>query len=283
MAAGPPHIIAGYPIIIGSTVEPKKSLGQHWLKNKKALSAICDAAGLTKRDTVLEIGPGTGLLTKHLLERAGKIFAVELDERLATALPKKIKSRKLKVEQGDILRFNPAKMPPGYKVVANIPYYLTGNLLRALGGSVNPPEKMVLLVQKEVAERIVAEPGQMSVLAISVQLHYQASLGQIVEARLFTPPPKVDSQILILDRHKEPLFDNLDTKAFFKVVKAGFSGRRKKLRSSLGGSLGISKKEADAILGQAGVSSDLRAQNLSLQNWYDITQAWHSTKLKLVI
>lgn len=262
-------------------MKPKKSLGQHWLKDKKTLGAICDAAELTKQDTVLEIGPGLGTLTKHLVERAGKVVAVELDEQLALALPKKIKSLKLKVEQGDILHFNLAKLAPGYKVVANIPYYLTSNLLRVLGESVNPPQTVVLLVQKEVAQRIVADSGQMSILSVSVQLYYQPSLGQVVAAKLFTPPPKVDSQILVLNKHPEPLFDNLDAKVFFRVVKAGFSARRKKLRGSLSGSLGISKKEADAILAQAGVDPNLRAQNLSLQNWHDIAQAWHPTKLML--
>ncbi len=262
-------------------MKPKKSLGQHWLKNKKALSQICTAAKLTKRDTVLEIGPGPGTLTKLLVEQTGKVIAVELDEKLALDLPKKIKSRKLKVEQGDILHFNLAKLTPGYKVVANIPYYLTSNLLRVLSESVNPPQSIVLLVQKEVAERVVAEPGQMSVLAVSVQLYYQASLGQVIEAKLFTPPPKVDSQILILNKHPEPLFDNLDSKSFFRVVKAGFSARRKKLRGSLSGGLNISKKETDEILAQAGIDANLRAQNLSLEDWYKITQAWHPTKLML--
>ncbi|PJE65106.1 ribosomal RNA small subunit methyltransferase A [Candidatus Saccharibacteria bacterium CG10_big_fil_rev_8_21_14_0_10_47_8] len=262
-------------------MKPKKSLGQHWLKNKKALSQICAAADLTKQDTVLEIGPGLGTLTKLLVEQAGKVVAVELDEKLALDLPKKIKSQKLKVEQGDILHFNLAKLAPGYKVVANIPYYLTSNLLRVLGESVNPPQMVVLLVQKEVAQRVVASPGQMSVLAISVQLYYRASLGQIVEAKLFTPSPKVDSQILILNKHLEPLFDNLDTKSFFRVVNAGFSSRRKKLRGSLSGSLGISKKAADEILSQVGIDGNLRAQNLPLQDWYKIALAWHPTKLML--
>lgn len=264
-----------------SELKPKKSLGQHWLKSKKALNAVCDAARLTKKDIVLEIGPGPGTLTKYLVEKARKVVAVELDEHLAQALPKKIKSRKLKVEQSDILQFDLAKLAPGYKVVANIPYYLTSNLLRVLSESVNPPQMIVLLVQKEVAERVVAQPGQMSVLAVSVQLFYQVKLGEVIEAKLFKPPPKVDSQILILTKHPEPLFDDLDNKAYFRVVKAGFSARRKKLRSSLSGGLGVGKKEMDVILEQAGVDGDLRAQNLSLEDWHKIMLAWHPTKLKV--
>ena len=127
---------------------------------------------------------------------------------------------------------------------------------------------MVLLVQKEVAERIAAQPGQMSVLAISVQLYYQPQLGRVVSAELFTPSPKVDSQVVILKCREKPLFTGLDSNKFFKIVKAGFSERRKKLRSSLAGGLGISKEQADRLLAAAGVGSDSRAQELSLQQWH---------------
>jgi 16S rRNA (adenine1518-N6/adenine1519-N6)-dimethyltransferase len=262
-------------------MQPKKSLGQHWLRSKAALRDICDAAELDKKDVVLEIGPGPGALTKNLIERVHKVVAVELDEDLAAALPKKIKSRKLKVEQGDILKFNLSKMPPGYKVVANIPYYLTSHLLRHLAESVNPPDMVVLLIQTEVAQRVVTKPGQMSIIAVSVQLYFEAELGRMVDAKLFTPPPKVDSQILILHRKMEPMFENLDTRLFFRVVKAGFSAKRKKLRSSLSSGLGIGKKEADEILATADVDGDLRAQNLDLEDWYKIMQAWHPVKLSI--
>ncbi len=249
--------------------EAKKSLGQHWLNDPISLQAICDAAQISPTDTVLEIGPGHGSLTKYLVERAGRVIAIEKDETLAPLL----KMPKLEVIAGDILKFDFGSLPHPYKIVANIPYYLTSYLLRLLGETANMPELAALLVQKEVAERVCAEPGQMSLLAVSVQLHYQPSLGQVVPARLFVPPPKVDSQVLLLHRRTEPLFRDLDKDKFFKVVKAGFSEKRKKLRSSLAGGLGLSKDAADTLLTKAGISGDLRAQNLSLADWHKLYQA----------
>src|SRR5579862_6366474 len=214
-------------------MEAKKSLGQHWLKDEAILEGICEAAGLQKDDTVLEIGPGLGSLTAKLVKHAGKVVAVELDEDLAISLAGKIKTSNLEVVQADILKFDLTQLPPDYKVVANIPYYLTSNLIRVLCESANPPVLMVLLVQKEVAERIAAEPGQTSLLSVATQLYYIPELGSVVPAGLFEPPPKVDSQVIILKRRLESLFSNLDTRVYFNVVKAGFAGRRKKLRSSL--------------------------------------------------
>ena len=176
--------------------------------------------------------------------------------------------------EGDILKFDLTALPAGYKVVANIPYYLTGNLLKMLCESPNPPSKMALLVQKEVAERLAAEPGQMSLLAVSVQLYYEVEIGTVVPARLFSPPPKVDSQIVALARRQKPLFENLDYKLFFRLVKAGFSGKRKKLRGSLSAGLRISKDQADGLLNQAGIDGNLRAQNLSLADWNRLALAY---------
>ncbi|HET9722068.1 MAG TPA: 16S rRNA (adenine(1518)-N(6)/adenine(1519)-N(6))-dimethyltransferase RsmA [Candidatus Saccharimonadales bacterium] len=251
-------------------VEPRKSLGQHWLSDEATLEAICEAANLKKTDTVLEIGPGLGDLTRQLVKQVSKVVAVELDEKLAAALEIKIKAPNLEVVQGDILRYDLSSLPTAYKVVANIPYYLTSNLLRTLSESSNPPLEMTLLVQKEVAERICAQPGEMSLLAVSVQLYYQPKLGPVVSAELFVPPPKVDSQVVLLKKRVRPLFDNLNNRQFFRVVKAGFAGRRKKLRSSLAAGLDISKEEADRLLANTGIDGDLRAQNLSLQDWHQI-------------
>lgn len=250
----------------------KKSLGQHWLRNQKILAQICEYAELGSEDTVLEIGSGLGDLTDELVQRAGKVIAVEKDEKLADQLTRKVLPEKLEVITGDILKFDLGKLPKGYKVVANIPYYLTSNLLRVLSESANRPRLMVLLVQKEVAERITAGPGQMSVLAVSVQLYNQTSLGIVVPAKAFEPPPKVDSQVVILKRREEPLFKNLDDKEFFRIVKAGFSERRKKLRSSLSGGLGISVEEADELLTSSGVAENRRAQELSLQEWHILSK-----------
>src|SRR3989344_438604 len=260
----------------------KKSLGQHWLEDRASLQAMCQAAQVSESDTVLEVGPGQGSLTKQLLARGTHVVAVELDSTLAANLAKILShhisplskagpwKEGLEVVERDILKFDLTALPVGYKVVANIPYYLTGNLLKMLCESPNPPSKMALLVQKEVAQRLAAEPGQMSVLAVSVPLYYEVNLAQVVSAKLFNPPPKVDSQIVALTRRQKPLFKNLDYKLFFRLVKAGFSGKRKKLRGSLSAGLNISKEQVDQLLLQAGIDGNLRAQNLSLVDWHKI-------------
>jgi 16S rRNA (adenine1518-N6/adenine1519-N6)-dimethyltransferase len=245
----------------------KKSLGQHWLSHGATLNYIADAADISLNDTILEIGPGTGTLTQKLLATGAKVIAVEKDETLAAKLPLK---PNLQVVPGDILSFDLSQLPTDYKVVANIPYYLTSNLLRTLAESPNSPITMVLLVQREVAERIAAGPGKMSLLAISAQLYYQPELGRIVPAKLFEPPPKVDSRVVILRRYARPQFKNLDSQIFFQIVKAGFSQRRKKLRSSLSGGLGMSKDQADDLLKRAGINPNARAQELSLKQWHSL-------------
>jgi len=252
---------------------PRKSLGQHWLEDQPTLESICHAAELSKSDTVLEIGPGKGSLTSWLMKQAGQVVAVELDEQLVVQLSAMFGDKNLAVVNEDILRFDFSLLPTGYKVVANIPYYLTSNLLRTLSESTNPPTLMVLLVQKEVAERLAAAPGQMSILGISVQLYYETTLGQVVPAHLFTPPPKVDSRVVILRRRTRVLFENLDSQLFFRLVKAGFAARRKKLRSSLSAGLNLDKKETERLLENAGIDPNLRAQDLSLQDWHRLSQA----------
>jgi 16S rRNA (adenine1518-N6/adenine1519-N6)-dimethyltransferase len=260
-------------------MNPKKSLGQHWLTDEVSIKAIAAAGELSKSDTVLEVGPGLGSLTRELVKTASSVIAVELDELLAEKLPSAVKADNLKLVKGSILEFDTTSLPQGYKVVANIPYYLTSNLLRVLSESPNPPARMVLLVQKEVAERVAAQPGQMSLLSVSVQLYYEPSLGLVVPSELFTPPPKIDSQVVILKLRPKPLFKDLDSKLYFRIVKAGFAGRRKKLRGSLAAGLGKSKTEADKLLDEAGISGDLRAQNLSLNDWHKLYIAYKSIKM----
>jgi 16S rRNA (adenine1518-N6/adenine1519-N6)-dimethyltransferase len=202
---------------------------------------------------VLEIGPGLGTLTKFLLNQAKSVIAVEFDPVLAQSLPKTISedgplNGEITVVQEDILSFDFASAPHPYKVVANIPYYLTSNLIRVLSESTNPPTGAVILIQKEVAERVCAKPGQMSILSVTAQYYWQVSLGRVVEAELFTPPPKVDSQILIMKYRPRPLFEDVDTKRFFRLVKAGFGQKRKTLENALSGGLAISKGQAKAKL-----------------------------------
>jgi 16S rRNA (adenine1518-N6/adenine1519-N6)-dimethyltransferase len=251
---------------------PKKSLGQHWLRDEAILQAICEAGTITSDDTVLEVGPGTGTLTSELVRRAGHVIAVELDSTLAAELTNGQIAKNLQIVSGDIMKFDLTSLPPDYKVVANIPYYLTSNLIRVLSETPNKASTVVLLVQKEVAQRAAAQPGSMSLLSVSAQFYWKLHLGQIVPAKLFTPPPKVDSQVLILHRRDRLLFDNVDSKQFFHVVKAGYAARRKKLRSSLSAGLRISKEEATRMLAQAGINPDLRAQELSLEQWHQLYQ-----------
>lgn len=256
---------------------PKKSLGQHWLYDELALATMADVAGVEAGDTVLEIGPGLGTLTKELLSREAQVTAVEFDHDLAEALPGRIQHENLRVVEHDILSFDFTQLPAGYKVAANIPYYLTSNLLRVMCESPNPFDTAALLIQKEVAERVAAKPGAMSLLSVSVQFYCEVQLSVVVPAELFTPPPKVDSQILGLKYRNEPLYPNVDTKKFFRLVKAGFSERRKKLRSSLSGSLHISKPDAEKLLQSANIDPNLRAQALSLDDWHSLYVAYNTS------
>lgn len=250
-------------------IAPKKSLGQHWLEDDASLEAVCDAAEVGVGDTVLEVGPGQGTLTAKLIARGAHVIAVEKDEQLASQLQHLQNAKNLQIVSEDILQFDLTALPAGYKVVANIPYYLTSKLIRDLCESKNPFSQAALLVQKEVAERVAAGPGAMSLLSVSTQFYCSVGLGPVVPAKLFIPPPKVDSQILMLD-YQGPRFTDVDVHAFFRIVKAGFSERRKKLRSSLSGGLQISKQTASEFLEQAGISSDARAQELSLQDWHEL-------------
>lgn len=252
----------------------KKSLGQHWLNDQDALLAMCESVGVTKDDTILEIGPGLGTLTELLTERAAQVVAVEFDARLAAELPGRVPAANLRVVTQDILSFDLTTLPAGYKVVANIPYYLTSNLIRVLSESANPPSQAALLVQKEVAQRVVAGPGDMSLLSVSAQFYWDVTLGMLVPAELFTPPPKVDSQILIMHFRSQPLFAGMDTKRYFRVVKAGFAGRRKTLLNSLSAGLQLSKPEVGDLLQRAGIAPNLRAQNLTLEQWHRVYAAY---------
>ncbi|MBX4190718.1 16S rRNA (adenine(1518)-N(6)/adenine(1519)-N(6))-dimethyltransferase RsmA [Candidatus Saccharibacteria bacterium] len=260
-------------------IRAKKKLGQHWLKDEATLEAICEAADVVPADIVLEIGPGLGDLTRQLVKRAGQVIAVEIDKILAVSLYDRVQARNLEVINTDILSFDLTSLPANYKVVANIPYYLTSNLIRVLSESTNPPTIAALLVQKEVAERIAAKPGQMSLLSVSIQLYYAPKLGPIVSAELFEPPPKVDSQLVILKRHNQLLFNGIDTKTYFRIVKAGFAGRRKKLRGSLAAGLHLSKADADKLLSRSGINGDQRAQELSLEDWHKLYMAYKSNKM----
>ncbi len=244
-----------------------KSLGQHWLRDRTILAAIADAAELTPTDTVLEIGPGLGTLTSEILRQTDKVIAVEYDSELARKLPGQFPGKDLMVFNEDILQFDLDGLPAGYKVVANVPYYITSKIIERLMTSHNKPSIAVLLVQKEVAQRIAARPGDMSILAVSAQLYAEASLGTLVPRRFFTPPPKVDSQVIVLRTRTIPLVPAEDERALFRVVKAGFRAKRKKLRSSISAGLAITKPAAEELLRHANIDPELRAEDLSIDDW----------------
>lgn len=248
-------------------VAPNKSLGQHWLHDRATLEYIAECAELTKADTVLEIGPGLGTLTSVLLRQANAVHAVEFDEQLAKKLPGQFPGTNLTVHHEDILNFDLSTLPAGYKVVANVPYYITSKIIERLMTAPNKPHTTVLLVQKEVAERLAAQPGDMSILAISAQLFADVELGKTVPASLFTPPPKVDSAVVIMKTLATSRVDASDERALFRLIKAGFAAKRKKLRSSISGGLNISKEQAEQLLQNAGIDSNIRAQDLSIDDW----------------
>jgi len=235
-------------------------LGQHWLKLAQYLEAIADDADLNKEDIVLEIGPGQGDLTRLLAKRAKHITAVEIDDELIINLNKMSLPKNVEVVASDIRDFDLNKMPAGYKVVANIPYYLSGEIIKNLLAADNKPSLIVLLVQKEVAERAAAKPGKLSVLGVTSQLLSDVSLGVIVPPKAFIPPPKVDSQVVIFKPLAEPRI-SVNADKFFKLVKLAFAMKRKKLSNSL-----ASIENSKQILTELKLI-DLRPQELSFEQW----------------
>lgn len=246
-------------------VSPKKGLGQHFLIDKPSLAAMVEAGELTKQDTALEIGPGLGVMTGLLVKAAAKVIAVETDAVFAELLRREAPPN-LEVVEADIMDFDLRQLPTGYKVVANLPYYLTSAILRLLMESANPPALAALLVQKEVAERVAAGPGEYSILALSVQYYAEAEVSLTVERHKFWPPPKVDSAILQLKRRPRPLFE-ADTTKLFRLIKGGFSERRKQLKNSLAGSLNADVSLITKLLAAAKIPPQARAQELDWSAW----------------
>jgi 16S rRNA (adenine1518-N6/adenine1519-N6)-dimethyltransferase len=253
-------------------IVPKKALGQHWLHDPVSLAAITDAADVQTSDVVLEIGAGLGTLSTELLKRGARVMAVEYDETLVNNLRNSFSSNpNFSITHADIRQFDFGILPEPYKLVSNIPYYLTAYLFRLLSDELtHKPTQSAILVQKEVAERICALAGQHSVLSLAVQYYYDTSLGSVIPAKLFTPPPKVDSQILCLQLRNHPLFSGTDDKQLFRIIKIGFSHRRKKLSSNLISGLKISRESIESIFNSAEILPTARAQQLSIEDWHHI-------------
>jgi len=252
-------------------IKANKGLGQHFLIDAESVDAIIDAAQITSGDTVLEVGPGLGVMTDQLAKTEAQIVAVETDGKLVELLRRRLPAN-VRVEEADIMKFNVADLPANYKVVANVPYYITSPIIRLLMESKNPPVWSVLLIQKEVAERIASKPGQMSILALSVQYYADVELVVDVPRDRFFPVPNVDSTVIKLVRKPQPAFE-ADTSKLFRLIKAGFGEKRKQLRNSLSGGLQISTDEVAAIIAAAGLAETTRAQELSLQQWKSLYDA----------
>lgn len=257
-----------------SIVKPKKSLGQHWLYDDDTLQAICDQAEIMPGDFVVEVGPGLGTLTSRLLERGADVTAVEFDDVLAKNLSDQNLSKNLKVINQDILKFDFTSVLADYKVVANIPYYLTSNLIRILTESSNRPSLVVLLIQKEVAQRVCAGQAKMSLLSVWAQMSYECTLGPVVPAKLFMPAPKVDSQVVIMKKIDNPIHENIDQKLLSQVLKAGFSNKRKTLHNSLSAGLHIDKDASRKLLENSGINPMARPQDLSIDEWIKLTNKY---------
>lgn len=262
-----------------SNMKNKKSLGQHWLKNRIILDEIADLAVPEDGDidTCVEIGPGLGTLTSSLLRRFKEVVAIEYDAELARKLPGSFPGKKLQVEHADILQANLSELvgTKPYVVAGNIPYYITSPIIRKLLTTHPRPAKIVLLIQKEVAERAAAEMGDHSILSLFIQNLASVELGPIVKAAEFTPPPKVDSQVLVLT----PLASAQISETALQLAERGFSSPRKKLIANLA-TPQIPKTEWVKILTVQGIKPDARAEDLDLWDWENIDQAQRELQAK---
>lgn len=261
-------------------LKARKGLGQHFLVDDKALEMVASAAELKPSDIIIEVGPGLGILTGELARRAGKVVAVELDDNLAAMLKEQFNALKnITIISGDILKIDLASLLDecnitarnGYKVVANLPYYITSTVLRHFLEAELKPELLVVMVQKEVAEVVVAKPGDMSLLSVSVQFYGKPAIVGLVPAGSFYPPPKVDSAVLRIDVCPEQAAVT-DVDGFFNLVRAGFSTKRKQVVNSLTHGTGLKKERIISLLKKSGIEPTRRAQTLSLDEWNGLWQ-----------
>ncbi len=260
-------------------LKPRDYLGQNFLVDEEVLKNIVVAADLKKSDTVLEVGPGLGVLTGELAVNVKKLVAVEKDEKLVPLLERQFKELPhVQIVQQDILRFHLEKYITGpYKVVANIPYYLTSVLLQTFLEKENQPECLVLMVQKEVGERVVAEAGELSVLGISVQIYADAEIVLDVPKECFWPVPKVNSVVIkITPRNKYPEIE--DKKLFFRIVKMAFAGKRKQIHNTIGNGFGLDKEKVTEILTESKIDGVMRPQDLEIGDWIRLYQIVQTKK-----
>lgn len=251
-------------------IQPKKSLGQNFLTDRNVLNKIADASAIAKEETVVEIGPGLGTLTQELAKRAGRVIAVEKDRNLLPLLRQQL----LDVPNVDLISSDILDWPVpegAYQVVSNLPYSVTSPVLRKFLEADNKPGRMVLLVQKEVADRIASSPPRMSLLSVSVQFYGTPKVLFKVKPGSFYPAPDVDSALIRIVPHEK---DSADPKAFFRVVRAGFRHPRRQLLGNLVEGLGFSRQEADERIREVGIRPDQRAETLSIEDWQNLAEAF---------
>mgnify|MGYP003393862353 CR=1 FL=1 len=255
----------------------KKSLGQNFLKSKGAIRSIVAAGNISNTDTILEIGPGKGVLTEALLEKAGRVIAIEKDQRLIELLTEKFRTQidvgKLKLIEGDATEIEPTALglsDHSYKLIANIPYYVTGFVIRKFLETTQQPERMVLMVQKEVADRTVARDNKESLLSISVKAYGTPHYIEKVPAKYFSPVPNVDSAILLIDTISKNLFIDISETDFFAAVKQGFAHKRKKVIGNLTESRKDLRDSLISVLISHGLPETARPENVALPVWREI-------------
>ncbi len=262
-------------------LKARKGLGQHFLIDEQALQLVASAADLTPADVVIEVGPGLGVLTVELARRAGRVIAVELDNKLAALLKETLSAfTNVTIVNKDILDIDPVSLVGAttpYKVVANLPYYITSPVLRHFLEASAKPDLMVVMVQKEVAETIAAEAGDKSLLSISVQLYGKPGIVGYVPAESFHPAPKVASAVLRIDVYPQPAVA-VEEKGFFALVRAGFSAARKQIANSLAQGLGLPRAEVLPMLEKAGIAPQRRAETLSLEEWARLWRLFSGTE-----
>ena len=257
---------------------PRKSLGQHFLTDGRILNRIVAAAGLTPEDLVVEVGPGHGALTRRLVEKAGQVLAIEMDEVLAAELPPRLGNPpNLTTVQADArtVDFLPLIGPdPRYRVVANLPYYAANPIIRRFLESKPRPELMVVMVQQEVAQSMLAKPGKMSILSVATQFYAVPRLVCNVPPRAFRPPPNVTSSVVRLDLRPSPALEVAGPQAFFALVRAGFAAPRKQFRNSLSQGLGVPPADVGALLEDIELDGRRRPETLSMEEWGRVYEAW---------
>ena len=258
-------------------IKPKKGLGQNFLIDETYLAKITEAAHIDKNTDVLEIGAGMGNLTRHLAAAARHVTAVELDRQLIPILKKVTRDfPNVQIVQGDILKLpvNDLMDAPGYVVAANIPYYITSALIRYLLECTAKPSAIVLTIQREVAQRICADAGELSLLALSVQVYGSPMITASIPSGAFYPVPKVDSAVLTVDLYDQPMIPYKLLESFFRLAKAAFTQKRKMLHNALAGAPDLNKEKADLLLSLADIDPKRRAQMLTIDEWKRLTSAY---------